>query len=197
MHIKSWPWQTLFSLLSIGSWQWQHQCKTSITYIKKLKASWNKRPNQAEWVRYQEYWFISRYIQLYAIPPVSYCFVFKGAWSEIEENEFSLNLKIWSLFKPIHHPQWKKLQISISFESNYRKQCLCYLLFLKWWKPHCLISERVFHWFLPNYKEFAHETSHTQPSKYDSNSGTKISIWLKKIGGMRLWIGTSTFNITL
>ncbi len=77
----------------------------------------------------------------------------------------------------------KKLQISISFESNYRKQCLCYLLFLKWWKPRFLISERVFHRFLPNYKEFAHETSHTQPSKYDSTFGTKISICLKKSGG--------------
>ncbi len=88
----------------------------------------------------------------------------------------------------------KKLQISISFENNYRKQCLCYLLILKWWKPRFLISERVFHRFLPNYKEFAHETSHTQPSKYDSTSGTNISICLKKIGGMRLWIGTSTFK---
>ncbi len=88
----------------------------------------------------------------------------------------------------------KKLQISISFESNYRKQYLCYLLFLKWWKPRFLISERVFHWFLRNYKEFAHETSHIQPSKYDSTSGTKISICLKKIEGMRLWIRTSTFK---
>ncbi len=91
----------------------------------------------------------------------------------------------------------KKLQISISFESNYRKQCLCCLLFLKWWKPRFLISERIFHWFLPNYNEFAHETSHTQLSKYDSTSGTKISICLKKIGGMRLWIGTSTFKSVL
>ncbi len=89
----------------------------------------------------------------------------------------------------------KKMQISISFESSNRKQCLCYFLFLKWWKPRFLISERVFHWFLPDYKEFAHETSHTQPSKYDSNSGTKISMCLKKIGGMRLWIGTSTFKL--
>ncbi len=88
----------------------------------------------------------------------------------------------------------KKIQISISLERNHRKQCLCYLLFLKWWKPRFLISERVFHRFLPNYKEFAHETSHTQPSKSDS-SGTKISICLKKFGGMRLWIGTSTFKL--
>ena len=46
-----------------------------------------------------------------------------------------------------------------------------------------LISESVFHWFLPIYKEFAHETSHIQFSKYDSTSGTKISICLKKFGG--------------
>ncbi len=90
----------------------------------------------------------------------------------------------------------KKLQISISFESNYRKQCWCYLLFLKWWKPRFLISERSFHWFLPNCKQFVHETSHIQPSKYDSTHGTKISIHvcLKKFGVMRMLIGTSTFK---
>ncbi len=30
----------------------------------------------------------------------------------------------------------KKLQICISFVNNLRKQCLCYLMFYKWWKPH-------------------------------------------------------------
>ncbi len=49
-----------------------------------------------------------------------------------------------------------------------------------------------------NYTDFAHKISHTKPSKYDSTSGNKISICLKKkIWGMRLWIGTSTFNILL
>ncbi len=43
--------------------------------------------------------------------------------------------------------------------------------------------------------DFAHKISYTKPSKYDSTSGTKISICLKKFGGMRLWIGTSTFNL--
>ncbi len=120
--------------------------------------------------------------------------IIRGAWSEIEENEFSLNLQIWSHFKTNTSSTVKKLQISISFESYYRKLCLCYLLFLKWWKPRFLISKTVFHWFLPNYKEFVHETSHIESSKYDSTSGTKIFICLKKFWGMRLWIGTSTFN---
>ncbi len=78
----------------------------------------------------------------------------------------------------------KKLQNSIAFESNCRKQCLCDLLFLKWWKPRFLISERVFHWFLPNYRELAHETSHTEPY-YDSTSvmvQKSPHVW-KKLGG--------------
>ncbi len=91
----------------------------------------------------------------------------------------------------------KKLQICISFGSNLRKQCLCYLLFYKWWKPRLLISRSVFRWFLLNYTDFAHKISHTKPSKYDPTSGTKISICLKKFGGMRLWIGTSTFKSSL
>ncbi len=77
----------------------------------------------------------------------------------------------------------KKLQSFISFESNNRNQCLCYLLFYQMVETRFLISERVFHWFLPNYIQFVHETSHTQPSKYNATSGTRISICLKKIGG--------------
>ncbi len=38
-----------------------------------------------------------------------------------------------------------------------------------------------------------HENSQVKPSKYDSTSGTKFSICLKTIEGMRLSIGTSTF----
>ena len=37
-----------------------------------------------------------------------------------------------------------------------------------------------FHRFLLNYTEFVHETSHTEPSKYDSTSGAKISIMFEK-----------------
>ncbi len=85
------------------------------------------------------------------------------------------------------------MQICISFASNLRKQCLCYLLFYKWWKPRLLITEQVFRRFLLNYADLAYNISHTKPSKYDSTSGTKLRI-LKKVGGMRLWIGTSTFN---
>ncbi len=112
--------------------------------------------------------------------------ILKGAYSEILEIEFSLNFKIWSLFKPIQHPWWKKCTVLSPLKSNKRKrkQCLCYLLFYKMVETHFLIiSQRVFHWFYPNYREFVHETSHIQPSKYDSTSGTKISICLKKIGG--------------
>ena len=39
-----------------------------------------------------------------------------------------------------------------------------------------LISKPVFRWFLLNYTDFVHKISHTKPSKYDSTSGTKISI---------------------
>ena len=41
----------------------------------------------------------------------------------------------------------------------------------------------VFHRFLLNYTEFLHETSHIMPSKYDSTSGTNISVSLKISGG--------------
>ena len=77
----------------------------------------------------------------------------------------------------------KKLQICNSLVSNLRKHCLCYLLFYNWWKPCLLFSKRVFRCFLLNYTDFAHEISHTKPSKYDSTFGTKISICLKKVGG--------------
>ena len=46
-----------------------------------------------------------------------------------------------------------------------------------------LISKPVFRWFLLNYTDFVHKISHTKPSKYDSTSGTKISICLKKNWG--------------
>ena len=65
---------------------------------------------------------------------------------------------------------------------------------------------------IPNYTEFMHETLHIKPSKYDSTSGTKIYICFifsfiylfffifilagegGDEAGIRLWIGTSTFN---
>ncbi len=52
--------------------------------------------------------------------------------------------------------------------------------------------QEVFRWFLQNYTDFGHKISHIKPSKYDSTFGIKISIYLKKVRGMRLWIGTST-----
>ncbi len=108
------------------------------------------------------------------------------------ENEISLNWQMVT-FPTITSSMVEKLQICISFLSNLRKQCLCYLLFHKWWKTRFLISKRVFRWFLCNYTDFARKISHMKPSKYDSTSGTKIFIPLKKGWGMRLWIRTSTF----
>ena len=35
---------------------------------------------------------------------------------------------------------------------------------------------RVFHWFLLTYADIVHETSYISPSKYDTTSGTQISI---------------------
>ncbi len=99
------------------------------------------------------------------------------------ENLFSLNGQIWSLFLAKYHPWWKNFKYVSHNVSNLRKQCLCYLLFYKWWKPCFLISKRVFRWFLQNYTDFAHEISHMKPSKYYSTFGTKISICLKKVGG--------------
>ncbi len=118
----------------------------------------------------------------------------KGACSEIFGKWIFFKLADMVTFPTKTSSMVKKLQMCISFVSNLRKECLCYLLFYKWWKPRFLISKRVFRWFLLNYFEFAHQISHTRPSKYDSTFGTNISICLKKVGGMRLWIGTSTFN---
>ena len=110
------------------------------------------------------------------------------------ENKISFKLADMVTFHSKTSSIMKNLQIYISFVSILKKQCLCYLLFYKWW-PRFLISKRVFRWFLLNYiTDFAHKISHIKPSKYDSSFGTKISICLKKVGGMRLWIVTSTFD---
>ncbi len=127
-----------------------------------------------------------------------YCvLMFKGACSEIFGKLIFFKQADMVTFPTNISTMVKTLQICISFVSNLRKQYLCYLLFYKWWKPRFLISKRVFRWFLPNYTDFAHTISHMKPSKYDSTFGTKISICLKKVVGMRLWIGTSTFNTFL
>ena len=42
--------------------------------------------------------------------------------------------------------------------------------------------------------EFSHPISPRTPEKYDSTFGTKITLCLKKIGGMMLWIMSSTFK---
>ena len=63
------------------------------------------------------------------------------------ETEFSLNWQIWLLFLPIHHPWWKNANLYLTCKQLKKKQCLCYLLFYKWWKLRFIISKRVFRWF--------------------------------------------------
>ncbi len=61
-----------------------------------------------------------------------------------------------------------------------------------------LISERVFNSLLINYKVFLYEISHIKHSKYDSTTGIKkISNMFTNWGGVRLSIGTTTFNAVL
>ncbi len=107
----------------------------------------------------------------------------KGACSEIIGKLIFFKLADMVTFPTKTSSMVKKLQQCISFVSNWRKQCLCYLLFYKWWKPRFLNSKRVFRWFLLNYIKFARQISLIRPSKYDSTFGTKISICLKKVGG--------------
>ncbi len=71
--------------------------------------------------------------------------------------------------------------------SNYRKQCLFYLMVYDMWLPHFLISKRVFHLFLLNYTDFKLATYHTSNIlclKYDSTTLPKSPYvkCLKKIG---------------
>ena len=139
---------------------------------------------------------INKTVWALGLPKITYMWLFKGACSEIFGK--------WIVFKPAdmvtlpipkHHLWWRNCKyVCTSFVSNLRKQCLCYLLFYKWWKPRFLISKRVFRWFLLNYTDLAHKISHIKPSKYDTTFGTKISICLKKVWGIRMWIGTSSFN---
>ncbi len=138
----------------------------------------------------QEWWSTyklldaSMYVLFNAIM-YQYCFWsswVKDACSEIFGKWLFFKLADMVTFPTKTSSHGEKLQICISFVSNLRKQCLCYLLFYKWWEPRFLISKRVFRWFLRNYTDFAHKISHIKPSKYGSTFGTKIS--------MRLWIGT-------
>ncbi len=40
--------------------------------------------------------------------------------------------------------------------SNLRKQCLCYLLFYEWWKPHFLTFKRFFFFFFADFSSKLH-----------------------------------------
>ena len=100
---------------------------------------------------------------------------------------------------PTNHPWWKKcryVQTMYLICKQFEKQCECYLLFYKWWKPYFLISKRAFPWFLLNYTDFAHEISHIKPSNMTQLLEPKSPYVWKKFG-MRLFIRTSTFNIIL
>ncbi len=89
----------------------------------------------------------------------------------------------------------QNLQTRISFRSNRRKMCLCYLLFYLLWWPRCLISKQHFRWFLLNYLEYSHQISPQKSEKYDLTFGTKITVGLEKIGGMMLWIMSGTSKL--
>ncbi len=75
------------------------------------------------------------------------------------------------------------------------KQFQMLLFVYKWWKPHFLISKRFF-------ADFS-RTTLTLRIKFHTQSLLNITqllvpksqyVW-KKVWGMRLWIGTSTFNM--
>ena len=42
--------------------------------------------------------------------------------------------------------------------------------------------------------EYSHQTSLQKSEKYDKTFGTKITVGLKTIGGMMLWVMSGTFN---
>ncbi len=68
---------------------------------------------------------------------------FKGACFDILENEFSLNLQIWSLLRPIYHPWWKNCKFLSPPKVIIENNVLCYLLFYNTVETRFLISERV------------------------------------------------------
>ncbi len=121
-------------------------------------------------------------IKLFFIYALYYTWCFKGTCSEIFGKWIFYKQADMVPFPTSTSTMVKKLQICISFVSNFNKKTIL-ILFYKWWKPRFVISKRVFRWFLLNYTDFAHKISHIKPSKYDSTFGTKISICLKKMGG--------------
>ena len=112
---------------------------------------------------------------------------FQGAWSEIFGKLIFFKLADMATFPTNLSYTMKKLQICISFASNLTKQCLCYILFYKWWKPHLVISKQIFCWFLLSNTDFVNKITHT---KLMTQLLVPKSPCLKKVGEMRLWIGT-------
>ncbi len=96
------------------------------------------------------------------------------------ENEMSLHWQIWSLFQPICHPRW------IKNATVYILSCLQAIRQNKLCVAYCFINSGsngnnifqfpwcFFRWFLLNYINFVHATSHIKPSEYDQTSGTKF-----------------------
>ena len=91
-----------------------------------------------------------------------------------------------------------KLQTCISFRSNRRKMCLCYLLFyLVWWPRFLIIFPRNisvdFSWSTWNiHIKFKHKSQKNITELLIPKSQW---VWKKKIGGMMLWIISGTFNV--
>ncbi len=114
----------------------------------------------------------------------------KGAWHEYFEklillklaDKVSVHLNISSTMR--------KMQSCLSFRSNRRKLCLCYLLFYLVWWPCFLISKQHFCWFLLKYLEHPH-----QVRKIWLNVWYQNHIGFEKNLGMMLWIMSGTFNL--
>ena len=91
----------------------------------------------------------------------------KCAWHENFEKLFLLKLVDKVSFHLNISSTIKTLQTCISFRSNRRKLCLCYLLFYLVWWPHFLISKQHVRWFLLKCLEYSHQISPQKSKKYD------------------------------
>ena len=102
----------------------------------------------------------------------------KGACSEIFGNEFSLNWQIWSIFcqNIIHGENIANMYlICKQFEKTMFMLLIVFLIF-----------KRVFRWFLQNV---THKAFWIWLNFWYQNLHVFEKSW-----GIRLWIGTSTFN---
>ncbi len=118
------------------------------------------------------YWIARSHVRdlksLFCLFVCLFCFVFFGFVVELQD-QVTFPTKISS--------KVKKLQLLDQFTEN--NMYVSYS-FVNVETTFSNFQEGI-HQFVLNYTDFA--TSHIKPSKYDSTSGTKISICLKKIGG--------------